>query len=78
MLWLLDCEQEVRVMHRAGLLTVLGYAAWGEKERIRLNLCSAPVKLSANRNSRSLRYLTEFGAKIGNDRGSALPHLEPE
>jgi hypothetical protein len=35
----------------------------GWKERIRPNACSAPVKLSANGNSRSLQYLEEFGAR---------------
>ena len=98
MLWLLDYEREVRVMHgsgypacrswavscalgdlldkqglhscnnaylhRAGPFTVLGYAAWGEKERIRPNVYSVRVKFSANRNSRSLQYLEKFGARI--------------
>jgi hypothetical protein len=51
-------------LHHVGLLTVLGYAAWSGKERIRPNVCSAPVKFSANGNSRSLQYLEEFGARI--------------
>jgi hypothetical protein len=51
-------------MHRAGFLTVLGYAAWGGKKRIWPNACSALVEFCTNGNSRSLQYMEDFRVRI--------------